>query len=136
MNILTINTTSQNDLQPYDEVIVNGVSFLPNEKIPNTVRVYWFDSNGFRIRVRGKTLDDILLETKRLVASYRGVSLGMVTLLHANPDGTVCELRRRAFEVDTNRTTPVPTCRLGYESLVEILSNPVIFPLLSTNHTK
>lgn len=76
MNILTINTTSQNDLQPYDEVIVNGVSFLPNEKIPNTVRVYLFDSNGFRIRVHGRSLDDILLETKRLVIAYRNVSVG------------------------------------------------------------
>jgi len=99
-----------------NEIILNGVKYVPDISIPNKVSIYLMKDNHSTIKIEGTTPKKILLNIKKAKLSDPDASIGSIFLMHDKK-----EVTRYNISVKD----------LGY--IEELLNREDIYRILNTN---
>lgn len=112
----TITNLSINISQGKNEIIYNGVKYVPDPTIPNRMKIYFMRDNHTFLRVKGTTVTEIIENILASKFKNPDAKQGTLFLLHNDK-----EIKRYNLP-DT------------YKYLVELLQRQDVQPLLHTNN--
>ena len=112
----TITNLSINISQGKNEIIYNGVKYIPDPTIPNRMKIYLMRDNHTFLRVKGTTVTEIIENIAGSKLKNPDAKQGTLFLLHNDK-----EIKRYNLP-DT------------YKYIVELLQRQDVQPLLHTNN--
>ena len=69
-----------------NEVIVNGVRYIPNNTIPNKISIYLMKDNHTFIKIQGTTPEEIISDIKKTYKLHSDANTGSIYFFHDNKE--------------------------------------------------